>query len=264
MNKQMINYLRELFRYHELLIALTKREITVRYKQTLLGAAWAMIQPLAFMVIFAIVFGFFLKIESNGLPYPIFSYSALLPWTFFASSVSFGALSVVNNGNLISKVYFPRETMPFANLLTAFVDFIVACFIFVLMFAFYKIKISANIFFAVPIVAIEILFISSVLLFTSAMNVIWRDIKFIVPLALQLWMFATPVIYPASRVPQNLKFFYFLNPMSAIVENFRRVTVGSQAPDWRQLIIALFESLVLLWIGYAFFKVKEKIFADII
>ncbi len=259
-----LKHLKELFKYHELLIALTKREIMVRYKQTLLGAAWAVIQPLAFMVIFAVVFGTFLKIESNGLPYPIFSYSALLPWTFFATSVSFGALSIVNNGNLISKVYFPRETLPFANLLAAFVDFAVAGIIFVLMILFYKIKISANIFFVVPIIAVEILFSSSILLFTSALNVIWRDVKFIVPLALQLWMFATPVIYPASRVPQNLKQIYFLDPMAVIIENFRKVTISSAPPDWGQLLIAGIESLILLWIGYAFFKAKERIFADII
>ena len=186
----MINCFKELYKFRELLIALTKREIKVRYKQTTLGAAWAILQPFSLMLIFSLVFGVFLGLESQELPYPIFYYSALLTWLFFSTSISFGSQAVINNSNLVSKIYFPREVLPFASVGAAILDFAVAGLIFILMMLFYKLPFSPNLIFILPICAILIFFTLSVVLFTSALVVIWRDLKFVVPLIIQIWMFA--------------------------------------------------------------------------
>lgn len=260
----MIKHFAQLVEFRELLWALTNREIKVRYKQTILGTAWAVIQPLSLMIMFTLIFGFFLKINSNGLPYPLFYYSALLPWTFFATSLTFGSLAIINNGNLITKIYFPRETLPFASLIAAFFDFLVASIIFVLMLLMYKVPLTLNFVYVVPIIFLEVIFISGAVLFTSALNVMWRDIKFVIPLLVQLWIFVTPVIYPISKVPQNLKLYYLLNPMAPIVDNFRKVTVEGQTPDWGELGLAAIISLIVFLLSYIFFKSREKVFADII
>src|SRR3989338_2399357 len=248
----MISYIKELISYRELLIALTKREIKIRYKQTTLGSAWAVLQPFSLMLIFSLVFGVFLGLESQGLPYPVFYYSALLTWLFFSTSMSFGSHSVINNSNLVAKVYFPRETLPLASLGAAVLDLMVASIIFVLMMAYYNI----------PIIFILILFTLSVVLFTSALVVIWRDLKFVVPLVVQIWMFASPIIYPVNKVPENLQFFYMLNPMAVVIENFRRVTLFAKEPVFSQILTAAVISVILFFISYYFFKIKQKSFAD--
>ncbi|KKR58824.1 MAG: ABC transporter permease protein [Candidatus Curtissbacteria bacterium GW2011_GWA1_40_47] len=260
----MINCFKELYKFRELLIALTKREIKVRYKQTTLGAAWAILQPFSLMLIFSLVFGVFLGLESQELPYPIFYYSALLTWLFFSTSISFGSQAVINNSNLVSKIYFPREVLPFASVGAAILDFAVAGLIFILMMLFYKLPFSPNLIFILPICAILIFFTLSVVLFTSALVVIWRDLKFVVPLIIQIWMFASPIIYPVSKVPQNLRFLYMLNPMAVIIENFRRVTLFAKPPVLSEILIAFFVSIILFFISYKFFKIKERSFADII
>ena len=260
----MIDYFTELYRYRELLIALTKREIKIRYKQTSLGTAWAILQPFSLMLIFSLVFGVFLGLESQGLPYPVFYYSALLTWLFFSTSMSFGSHAVINNSNLVTKIYFPRETLPLASIGTAALDLMVASIIFVLMMVYYNIPLTFNLIFIIPIIAILVLFTLSVVLFTSALVVIWRDLKFVVPLVVQIWMFASPIIYPVSKVPDNLQFFYMLNPMAVVIENFRRVTLFAKEPVFSQILTAAVISVILFFISYYFFKIKEKSFADII
>lgn len=260
----MFKHFYELIKFKELLIALTEREIKVRYKQTLLGASWALIQPLSLMVMFTVVFGLFLKINSEGIPYPLFYYSALLPWTFFATSLSFGSLAIVNNGNLVSKVYFPRETLPFASILAAFLDFLVATVIFAVMIFIYKIPFGVYLLAVFLILAVEVIFTAACVLLASSINVIWRDVKFIVPLLLQLWLFATPIIYPITAVPIHLRFLYQMNPMAGVVDNFRRVTVQNSPPDWISLLIAFAISTVFFIWSYIFFKKRERIFADVI
>lgn len=260
----MIKYLKEMYRFRELLFALTTREIKVRYKQTLLGISWALLQPFSLMLIFTIVFGYFLKIDSNGVPYPLFYYSALLPWTFFATSLSLGSLAVVNNGNLVSKVYFPREALPFASILAALLDFLMALSVFLILIIWYKAAIGPNFLFIIPIMFIAVIFVASCNLLTSALNVMWRDIKFIIPLLLQLWMFATPIIYPTSAVPEHLRFIYILNPMAPVIDNFRRVTVLNLPPKWDELFLSFGVSILLFFLTYYFFKNKEKVFADVI
>lgn len=254
------NYLR----FHELQIALIKREIKIRYKQTSLGAAWAILQPLSLMVIFTLVFNVFLNVDSQGIPYPIFSFSALLPWTFFATSMSFGTLSIINNGSLVSKVYFPKEVLPLASIGAAFLDFLVSGIIFTGFMFWFKTPLTFQIFWVIPIILLLVVFASSMLLFLSALVVLWRDLKFIVPLVVQVWMYTTPIIYPASKVPENLRGLYMLNPMAVVIDSFRRVTIMGKPPVLHELGIAIVISVILFISGYAFFKVKEKVFADII
>lgn len=260
----MVTHLKELYRFRELLFALTTREIKVRYKQTLLGLSWALLQPFSLMLIFTIVFGYFLKIDSNGIPYPLFYFSALLPWTFFATSLALGSLAVVNNGNLVSKVYFPRETLPFASILAALLDFLMALLVFLVLIIWYKASIGLNFLYIIPIMFIAVIFVAACNLLTSALNVMWRDIKFIIPLLLQLWMFATPIIYSSSAVPVHLRFIYSLNPMAPIVDNFRRVTLLNLPPQWDELFLSFAISIAFFSLSYYFFKKKEKIFADVI
>ncbi|KKS83251.1 MAG: ABC-2 type transporter [Candidatus Gottesmanbacteria bacterium GW2011_GWA1_43_11] len=260
----MIKYLKKLFGSRELLIALTKREIKIRYKQTTLGAIWAILQPLSLMVIFTVVFSVFLKVDSQGVPYPLFSFSALLPWTFFATSISFGALSVINNSSLVSKVYFPREVLPLASLGAALLDFGISGVIFLGFIFWYKTQLTLQILWVFPIIATEIVFIAALLFFLSSLVVLWRDLKFIVPLVVQVWMYTTPVIYPISRVPENFRALYTLNPMAIVIDSFRRVTIMGKPPVLPELGTAIVVSVILFTAGYAFFKLKERVFADII
>ena len=259
-----IENLKNYFKFRELQIALVKREIKIRYKQTSLGAAWAVLQPLSLMIIFTLVFSFFLNIDSQGIPYPIFSYSALLPWTFFATSMSFGTLSIINNSSLVSKVYFPREVLPLASLGAAFFDFAVSGIIFLGFIFWYKTPLTFQVFWVVPIIMLQVVFISSMLFFLSALVVLWRDLKFIVPLVIQVWMYTTPIIYPITQVPENLRVLYMLNPMAVIIDSFRRVTIMGKPPVLPEFGIAILISIILFLTGYAFFKAKEKVFADII
>lgn len=259
----MISWIRELWQYRELLWALTLREIKVRYKQTVLGVAWAVLQPAALTLIFTIVFGFFLKVDSGSIPYPVFSYSALLPWTFFTTAVSFGALSVVNNGNLVTKVYFPREILPLASVGAAFFDFLMASIIFVFLLVFYHVSISPSIVFTLVIIPSIFLMTVGISFFLSTLNVLFRDIRFVVPLILQIWLYLTPVIYSSGQVPEKYRFYMSLNPLTPLIEGFRDVTVYGKFPGVWHVILSTIVSVLIFVIGFWFFKSKEKIFADV-
>ena len=260
----MKDYLKEFWTFRELFIALTLREIKIRYKQTILGVAWAILQPATFTAIFTIVFGIILKVSSGSVPYPIFSYSALLPWTFFATALSFGALSVVNNGSLVTKVYFPRELLPFSAVGAAFFDFLMASLIFALMLIFYKISININILFLLIIVPSLLLLTTGFSLIFATFNVLFRDIRFIIPLLVQIWLYVTPVIYSKETIPEKFQIFYLINPVAPLIQSFRDVTVFGKSPYLYDLIFSVVISLVVFLAGYAFFKNKEKIFADVI
>ena len=259
----MTSWFLELWQFRELLWALTLREIKVRYKQTVLGIAWAVLQPAALTLIFTVVFSFFLKVSSGSVPYPIFSYSALLPWTFFTTAVSFGALSVVNNGNLVTKVYFPREILPLASIGAAFFDFLMASVVFVALMIFYHVQISASIAFTFLVVPSIFLMTAGISFFLSTLNVLFRDIRFVVPLILQIWLYLTPVIYSSGQVPEKYRVFLNLNPLTPLIEGFRDVTVYAKAPDPAKMILSVIISILIFLIGYWFFKSKEKIFADV-
>ncbi len=260
----MLAYLEELVNHRELLRSWVSREIKVRYKQAVLGIGWAVLQPLAMMLIFTVVFSYFNKIPTEGIPYPIFSYSALLPWVFFSNSISFGTTSLVRNMNLVTKIYFPREILPFASLIASFIDFLVASVIFVFLMIYYKIALSTSLFWIPVILIVQVIFSLGILLLGSALNVFYRDIRFIIPLVLQIWLFLSPIIYPVSLVPNRYKTLYMLNPMASIIDSYRRSILFGKSPQLNFLLITTIVAIILFILSYRFFKIKEKVFADII
>lgn len=260
----MIKILKDLIKYRELLFSITSREIKIRYKQSLMGMSWAILQPLSMMLVFTVIFSKFAKIPSDGIPYPIFAYSALLPWTFFVSSLSFASNSVINNADLVNKIYFPREIFPIASILAAFVDFLIASIIFIGMLLLYRVSLNINVAYIFPILIIQVLLTLGIALFTSAINVRFRDIKYAVPLFIQLWMFASPIIYPISVVPERYKFAYSLNPMTGIIDGYRKVILEGSPPNFHYLGISTTITLILIFFSYSYFKKAEKTFADVI
>jgi lipopolysaccharide transport system permease protein len=256
---------RELWRHRELLWLVTQREIKVRYKQSMLGIVWAVLQPLSLMVVFTVFFSWFSRMQSDGIPYPLFSYAALLPWTFFSTSLTFAIPSLIANSHIITKIYFPREIVPLASVLAAFADFVIASFVFVLLLGFYRVSPTWNLLYVLPIVLIQIAFTVGVSLLLSAFTVLYRDVRHTLPLVIQIWMFVTPILYPASVVPQRWRGWYFsLNPMAAIIDGYRRAVVQGTAPQLNYLLLAAAVSALLLWAGYKYFKSLEKEFADIV
>lgn len=260
----MKNWISELWYFRELLWVLTVREVKVRYKQTLLGVAWAILQPASLTIIFTLVFGLFLKVSSGSIPYPVFVYSALLPWTFFTTAVTFGSLSVVNNGNLVTKVYFPREILPLSSVAAAFFDFLMASVVFIILLIFYKIEIGPGVLFGLPIIASIFILTTGISFFLSTLNVLFRDIRFVIPLILQIWLYLTPVIYSTSQVPEKYRFLLTLNPLVPLIEGFRNTTVLGQIPNFGEVLFSLGISGLVFYLGYWFFKSREKIFADVI
>ena len=253
----------ELWTYRELLYFLVWRDIKVRYKQTVLGAAWAVLQPVATMAVFAVFLGRLAHVPSDGLPYPLFSFSGLVPWTYFATAVTGGAMSVVGSQQLISKVYFPRLLVPLAATATPLVDFAVAMATLVAMLAWYHVTPTA----AVVWLPLLILFAAAtafaVSLWLSALMVVYRDVRYLVPFFMQFWMFATPVAYPASLVPQKWRALYALNPMTGVIEGFRWALVGGPAPGAIVLVSAAAVAVLLVG-GVFFFRRLEGTFADVI
>lgn len=260
----MYEHLKELLNYRELLISITLREIKVRYKQSLLGAVWAIIQPLFMMVIFTIIFSKFAKIPSDGIPYPIFSYTALLPWTLFASSLNFAIPSLVNNANLVSKIYFPREIFPISSVLAAFFDFGIASLVFIGMLIFYQIHITWSFFIIIPILSMQILFSLGISFLASAINVRYRDIKHAIPFLTQVWMYLTPIAYPVSIVPEKYRAAYMLNPMAGIIDSYRKILIQGSLPNLQYLSISFIIIIFILFVSYVYFKKVEMTFADII
>ncbi len=260
----MLANIQELSAHRGLLISWVVRDIKVRYKQSLMGAAWAILQPLSATLIFAVIFSRFVRVSTDGIPYPIFYYSALLPWTFFNSSITFGVSSLVSNMSLVTKIYFPREILPLSAVLASLVDFFIASLIFVGMMIFYQIPLTASLICIPLLLLIQIVFTVSVVLLASAMNVFYRDVRFVVPLGLQLWMYLTPIIYPLSMVPPRFLAVYMLNPMASIIDSYRRIILLGEWPSFPYLVLGGLVSLVLLIIAYWYFKRSEAAFADII
>jgi lipopolysaccharide transport system permease protein len=260
----MLANIQELSAHRGLLISWVIRDIKVRYKQSLMGAAWAILQPLSATLIFAVIFSHFVRVPTDGIPYPIFYYSALLPWTFFNSSITFGVSSLVSNMSLVTKIYFPREILPLSAVLASMVDFFIASLIFVGMMIFYQVPLNACLICIPLLLLIQVTFTVGVVLLTSAMNVFYRDVRFVVPLGLQLWMYLTPIIYPLSMVPERLRTVYMLNPMASIIDSYRRIILLGEWPSFPYLVLGGAVSIVLLIAGYGYFKRSEAVFADII
>ncbi len=260
----MLVHLRELYRYRDLLVSLTVRDIKVRYRQTLLGVAWAVLQPVAFMGIFTLVFAKFGKVSSDGMPYPLFSYTALVPWTFFATSLSLAVNSIAANMNLVKKIYFPREVFPIGAVLGCFVDFLVAGLLVAGLLVLYHRPANPQLVWLPWLVGVEVVFLMSLSLLVSAMNVFYRDVKYLVPLGVQLWMFVTPVIYSTSVVPERLRPWYLLNPMAVVIDGIRHVVLHGQPPDVTALMISTVVVVCLAAAAYGYFKRVEVKFADLI
>jgi len=253
-----------LLQYRDLLWLWMLREVQVRYKQSLLGIAWAVVQPLALTIIFTIVFSRLVEVDTGGIPYPIFSYVAMVPWTFFSTSMSFGIASLVNNMNLVTRIYFPREILPLASIGAAFVDFLVSAVILAGMMLIYGVRPGWVSLWFVPLLAIQIALTIAVVLLGSALLVFFRDVRFVVPLLTQVWMYATPIIYPVSLVPERFRVLYFLNPMASVIDGYRRVLLTGEAPRVDGLALGAAVTMALLAVGYLFFKRSEPAFADLI
>ena len=253
-----------LLRYRDLLYTLSVHRIKVRYKQTALGILWAILQPLAIMLVFTLVFSYIVKMPSDGVPYSIFVYSALLPWTFFSTALTGGSTGLISHAQLISKVHFPREVLPLTYVVAALFDFIIASSILVVLLVYYQVPLSLNALYAFPVVAVIAMFTTALSLFLSALLVRFRDIGLAMPLVIQVWMFATPVLYPLSAVPGHLRAIYDLNPMATNIENFRRAVLYNAPPDLLSLALSGLVSASLLAVAYIYFKRAEAAMADII
>jgi lipopolysaccharide transport system permease protein len=259
-----MSHLAHLYSFRDLLMLWTGREIRVRYKQSLLGVGWAIIQPLVLTMVFTLVFSRIMQVDTGGVPYPIFAYAALVPWTFFATSLAFGIPSLVNNLNLVSKIYFPREILPFANIGAALLDFAMAGLVFAGMMIVYRIPITIYALWVFPLLGIQIILTAGVVLIGSAAIVFFRDVRFVIPLLIQVWMYASPVIYPTDLIPPEYLPVYFLNPMAGIIDGYRSVLVLGQPPNIPALFISTIISLSLMFLGYFIFKRSEPLFADLI
>ena len=255
--------LKDIWAYRELLFFLTWRDVKVRYKQTALGAAWAILQPLFMMVIFTIFFGRLAGVQTNGIPYPVFALAALVPWTFFANSVTASANSLVGSANLITKVYFPRLIVPTAAMLAAIVDFFLSFVLLAALMAIYRVTPTMHILFLPVLILLTAAFALAVGIWMSALNVKYRDVRFALPFLIQLWLFVSSVIVPSSAVPVKWRWLLWFNPMSGIIEGYRSALFGLPF-DWSSLGIASTLTLLgLLYAAFAFNRV-ERSFADII
>ena len=255
--------LRDLWHYRDLLYILTKRDVQVRYKQTLLGAAWAIIQPLFTMLIFSLLFGRLAEMPSDGVPYPIFAFAGLLPWTFFSNAVTNSGNSLVGNSNLVTKVYFPRMVIPMASVASGLIDFAVAFGLLILLMLYYGVGFSINLIMVPILILLTALLAIGIGMWMSALNVKYRDIRYALPFLIQLGMFASPIIYPLSFVPEKWRWLLLLNPLAGQIEGYRAAFFGTPF-NWLALAIsAVITFVVLIYSAYNFRRM-EKSFADII
>jgi lipopolysaccharide transport system permease protein len=255
--------LRELWDYRELLYFLIWRDVKVRYKQTVLGAAWAILQPLFMMALFSLLFGRVAGIDTGDVPYPLFAFVGLVPWTFFANAVTTSSNSLVSSTHLISKVYFPRLLVPTGAVAACLFDFALSFLALLGMLAFYRVRPTANLLLLPPLVALMAGFALGVGMWLSSLNVKYRDVRFVLPFLIQLWLFASSVILPSSAVPESLRWLLYLNPMSGVVEGFRSSLLGLPF-DWRAIgFAAAATAVVLVYAAYSFRR-TERSFADII
>jgi lipopolysaccharide transport system permease protein len=254
---------KDLWAYRELLFFLTWRDVKVRYKQTALGAAWAILQPLFMMIIFTICFGRLAGVDSAGLPYPLFALAGLVPWTFFSNAVTASGNSLVGSAHLITKVYFPRLIVPAAAMLAGLVDFVLAFILLCLVMFYYRVVLTAQILFLPVVILLTALFGLGVGTWMSALNVKYRDVRFALPFVIQLWLFVSSVILPSSSVPAKWRWILLFNPMSGIIEGYRSALFGLPF-DWTALGVAAVLTVVVLFYAIYSFGRVERSFADII
>ncbi len=254
---------RDLWHFRDLLYILTVRDIKVRYKQTVLGILWAVIQPLFMMIVFTLFFGRLAGMPSDGIPYPVFAYAGLLPWIFFSNAVNTSGNSLVGNSSLITKVYFPRMIIPIAAVGAGLVDFVIAFGLLILLMFYYGIGISASILMLPILTLFTVLMAIGVGMWMSALNVKYRDIRYALPFAIQVWMFATPIIYPSSLVPDKWRWLFILNPLAGIIEGYRSAIFGTPF-DFTSLAVSIVVILAVLIYSAYTFRQMERGFADIV
>ena len=257
-------HLLRLLQCRDLLYTLTLHRISVRYKQSVLGYFWAILHPVMLMVLYTIIFSRLAKVPTHGMPYAIFTFSALLPWTFFSNGLSGATVGFPANSSLLTRVYFPREILPLSYVLAAFLDFLIASLILVFLMFYYGVRPTAAALWVLPAILTLAAFLSGVALFTSALQVRFRDVGMAMPLLLQTWMFATPVVYSLGSVPKSLRSVYDLNPLVGIMDTFRGALLHGTSPDWVLLGKSMAVSLVVIVAAYAWFKHVEGEFADVI
>ncbi len=255
---------RELWDYRDLFYFLTWRDIKVRYKQTALGAAWAVLQPFLTMVAFSLFFGSLAGISSGGVPYPVFAFAALVPWTFFATAVALASNSLVEQEGIIAKVYFPRLIVPAAAVLACLVDFAIAFVVLIGMMLVYGIVPSLAVLTLPFFVALAAITALAVGLWLSALNVVYRDVRYVIPFLVQLWLFVSPVAYPSSLVPEPWDAIYGLNPMAGVIEGFRWALLGGSEPPGMMLVVSVLVVAALLVGGLLYFRRMERSFADVV
>ncbi|MCP4680997.1 MAG: ABC transporter permease [Desulfobacterales bacterium] len=256
--------LKQIRQYRELFYFLTKRDIKVRYKQTVLGGLWAVIQPVFTMIVFTLFFGRLAKIPSDGIPYPIFVYAGLLPWTYFSNALSASGNSLVGNANLITKVYFPRLIVPASASLAGLLDFFIAMLVLGVLMIYYQFVPGLGLLLFPVLVVLTFMCAVGVGLWLSALNVQYRDIRYVIPFLIQIWMFVSPVIYPVSMIKEKYQWLLALNPMGGVIRAYRASVLGHQAIDWLLLGISTAIILVIFISGLFYFRRMERYFADIV
>lgn len=254
----------EIWNSRELIYFLVWREIKVRYQQTLLGAAWAILQPVFTMLIFSLFFGRLAKIPSEGVPYSLFVFTALVPWMFFANGLSQSSNSIVNSTALITKVYFPRLVIPIASVLAGLVDFCLAFLLLIGMLVFYSVRLTPHVFYLPLFLLLALVICLGTGLWMSALNVAYRDIRYVIPFLTQLWMFATPIAYPSTLLGEQWRTIYAINPMVGVVEGFRWALLNTKTSPGPMVAVSSIVALVLLTSGAYYFRHTEKTFADIV
>lgn len=259
-----IKNIKRLYDYKDLLLVFIWREFAVRYKQSVIGVLWAVIQPLSMMIVFTFIFSYVMPVKVADYPYSVFFYSGILPWSFFASSLNYSVPSLTNHYNLITKIYFPREILPLSGIAVAVIDFMIASVVYSLLLIYFKIGITKYVLWLIPLFFLLFLFTISVSLILSSMNVYYRDVKLAIGFLLQLWFFATPVFYSVDKVTEKVKLLLFLNPLTFIVENIRRCVVEGRGVVWWQYLCLFLFVVTLFLFSYRFFIRTERKFADVI
>lgn len=264
----MFSFLKEIkaiYKWRELLWQMTAREVKSRYKQSVLGYFWVILSPLAQMLVMSFAFSIILRIPTNAasnIPYSIFLFVGLLPWLLFSNSLSSSTESLVSSSSLITKIYFPRTILVLSTISAKIIDFFFSILVLVVYMIIYHIPITWNILWVIPIFFIQQIFTLGLSLFFSAANLLYRDIKYLLNMILLLWFYATPILYPADIIPQKYKFVIQVNPLAVIINAYRQVVLGGGQPKYSSLLIALLVSLIVFFIGFSYFKSREKIFAD--
>lgn len=252
------------WRYRELLFFLVWRELKIRYKQAAIGAGWAIIQPLFAVLIFTVIFGNFAKIPSDGIPYAVFAFAAMLPWTYFAEALRRGGTGLVDDSDLIRKIYFPRLIIPLAAVITPMFDFLLSFLVLLVLLVWYGIMPTWNVVFLPLFLVLAMILALAVGLWLGPINVRFRDVKHTLPFLIQIWMYASPVVYPVSIVPERWKLLYSLNPMVGVIEGFRWALLGKDNPDFQAMGLSGSLVLLVLLSGIVYFKKMERSFADVI